>query len=515
MCDYDDVEAVSERLTLGSCFNVLKPFGTETLNILMHKALQHKSRRVLPEGSIIPKKTQGRMDSSSAKNHGSKTDDKESYVLKARSSKKLCRFTWSSQLHEKFLRAVEVLGEFATPSNIRRHMNVENLNLTLEHIASHLQKHRLREQKAKQKKEESKKYASMKKLSDLITSSHKEATPEPIDHLTSTQRQITHEVASATCDKYTGNPWAQGEERSPDEEVLETNVHTAAVSERPSISVWDKYEESLQCFGESRPKRISLTYQPMLLPVKSKAVDGYGGIAYVSPTIAGETGYGAPASVPLESSGPYSMITSLFQQPKDTSNTDAAGNNVNLVGVNLQGCCYTMNQVHTAANLQKDTINQVCPAVAPLGNTMNGAYAAAMVIDGPVDLGINGLLDGTGSSRSTAEKMAWDSFCSWKEAEAFLMNQLEGEELEGIGPDVQLQVDDASKQMLQPMNIDDNAPVAQTNDVPAVQEPATGGALAYDPEFSIDDVQPWSPFSIDDVQPWSPQFAGDDYGMPF
>ncbi|XP_047070506.1 uncharacterized protein LOC124678670 [Lolium rigidum] len=480
MCGYDDVEAVSERMTLGSCFNVLKPFDTETLNILMHKALQHKSRRVLPEGSSIPKKTQGRMDSSSAKNHGSETDDKESSVLKAHRSKKLCRFTWSSQLHEKFVRAVEVLGEFTTRRNIRGHMNVENLNLTLEHIASHLQKHRLREQKTKQKEEESEKHASMKILSDLITSSHKEATPDPIDHLTSTQRKITHEVASAACDKYPGNPWAQVEERSP-EEVLETNVHTAAVSERPSISVWDKYEESLQCFGESPPKRISLTYQPMWLPVKSKAVDGYGGIAYLSRTVAGETGYGAPGSVPLESSGPDSMITSLFQQQKDT-----------------------MNQVHTAVNLQKDIINQVCPAVAPLGNTMNGVHAAAMVADGLVDLGINALLDGTGSSRSTAEKTACDSICSWKEAEGFLMNQLEGEEQEGIGPDVQLQVDDAWKQMLQPMNIDDDAPVAQTNDVPAVQEPATGGTLAYDPEFSIDDVQPWSP-----------QFSGDDYGMPF
>ncbi|KAM0909865.1 hypothetical protein ACQ4PT_014524 [Festuca glaucescens] len=515
MCAYDDVEAVSERMILGSCFNVLKPFGTETINILLHKALQHKSRRVLPEGSSIPKKTQGRMDSSSAKNHGSETEDKESYVFKAHSSKKLCRFTWSSQLHEKFLQAVEVLGEFATPRNIRGHMNVKNLNLTLEHIASHLQKHRLREQKAKQKKVESKKYASMKKLSDLITSSHKEATPEPIDYLTSTQRQITHGVASATWDKYPGNPRAQVEERSPEEEVFKTNVHTTAVSERPAISVWDKYEESLQCFGESPPKRISLTYQPMSLPVKSKAVDGYGGIAYVSPTVAGETGYGAPTSVPLESSGLDSMITSLLQQPKDTSNTEAAGNNVNLVGVNLQGCCYTMNQVHTAVNLQKDTINQVRAAVAPLGNTMNGVHAAAMVADGLVDLGINGLLDGTGSSRSTAEKTPSDSICSWKEAEAFLMNQLEGEEQEGIGPDVLLQVDDAWKEMLQPANIDDDAPVAQTNDLSAVQEPATGGALAYDPEFSIDDVQPWSPFSIDDVQPWSPQFAGDDYGMPF
>jgi DNA-binding NtrC family response regulator len=111
MCGYDDVEAVSERMTLGSCFNVLKPFDTETLNILMHKALQHKSRRVLPEGSSIPKKTQGRKDSSSAKNHRSETEGEEPYVFKAHSSKKLCRFTWTSHLHERFLRAVEVLGE--------------------------------------------------------------------------------------------------------------------------------------------------------------------------------------------------------------------------------------------------------------------------------------------------------------------------------------------------------------------------------------------------------------------
>ncbi|KAM0915291.1 hypothetical protein ACQ4PT_010952 [Festuca glaucescens] len=503
MCAYDDVEAVSERMALGSCFNVLKPFGTETVNILLHKALQHKSRRVLPEGSSIPKKTQGRMDSSCAKNHGSEAEDEEPYVFKAHSSKKLCRFTWSSQLHEKFSRAVEVLGEFSTPRNIRRHMNVKNLNLTLEHIASHLQKHRLREQKAKQKKEESKKYASMKKLSDLITSSHKEATPEPINHMTTTQRQITHGVASGTWDKYPGNPWAQVEERSPEEEVFKTNARTTAVSKCPAMSVWDKYEESLQCFGESPPRRISLTYQPKSLAVKSKAVDGYGGIAYVSPTVAGETGYGAPASVPLESSGSDSVITSLLQQLKDTSHTEAAGNNVNLVGINLQACCYTVNQVHTAVNLQKDTINQVRTAVAPLGNTMNGVHAAAMVADGLVNLGSNDLLDGTGSSRSTAEKMPSDSICSWEEADAFLMSQLEGEEQEGIVPDDLLQVDDAWKQVLQPVNVD-VAPVAQMGDAPAAaaaaaaQEALTGNVLAYDPEFSIGDVQVWSP-----------QFAGD------
>jgi hypothetical protein len=113
MCAYDDVEAISERMTLGSCFNVLKPFGTETVNILLHKAMQQKSRRVLPEGSSILKKTQGRMDSSSTKNHWPETEEaEEPDVFKAHgSSKKLRRFIWSSQLHEKFLQAVEMLGE--------------------------------------------------------------------------------------------------------------------------------------------------------------------------------------------------------------------------------------------------------------------------------------------------------------------------------------------------------------------------------------------------------------------
>ncbi|XP_047086205.1 uncharacterized protein LOC124697701 [Lolium rigidum] len=501
MCAYDDVEAVSERMTLGSCFNVLKPFGTETVNILLHKARQHKSKRVLPEGTSIPKKTQGRMDSSSAKNHRSETEGEEPYVFKAHSSKKLCRFTWTSKLHERFLRAVQVLGEFATPRNIRRYMNVNNLNLTLGNISSHLQKHRLREQKAKQKKEEPKKYAGIKKLSNLITSSHKEATPEPINHLMTTQRQITHGVASATWDKYPGNPWAQVEERSP-EEVFKTCTCRAAVSKRPAMSVWDKYEESLQCSGESPPRRISLTYQPKALSLKSKAVDGYGGIAYVSPIVAGETGYGAPASVPLESSDQDSMITSLLQQLKDTSHTEAAVNNVNLVG--LQACCYTMNQVHTAVNVHKDTINQVRTTVAPLGNTMNGVHAAVMVADGLVNLGSNDLLDGTGSSHSTAEKTPSDSVCSWEETEAFLMSLLEGEEQEGIGPGDLPPVDDAWKQMLQPVNVD-VAPVAQTGDAPAAaQEPSTGNVLAYDSEFSIGDVLVWSP-----------QFAGDLCHVPF
>jgi hypothetical protein len=126
-----------------------------------------------------------------------------------------------------------------------------------------------------------------------------------------------------------------------------------------------------------------------------------------------------------------------------------------------------------------------------------------MVADGVVDLGGKALLDGTGSSRSSAEKTPSDPIFSWEEVEAFFMSQLEGEEQESIEPDDLLQVDDAWNQVLQPANVDD-ALVAQTDGVPAAQEPSAGDALAYDTEFSIDDVQVWSP-----------QFAGDYYGMPF
>jgi hypothetical protein len=84
------------------------------------------------------------------------------------------------------------------------------------------------------------------------------------------------------------------------------------------------------------------------------------------------------------------------------------------------------------------------------------------------------------------------------------MSQLEGEEQEGIGPGDLQPVDDAWKQMLQPVNVD-VAPVAQTGDAPAAaQEPSTGNVLAYDPEFSFGDVLVWSP-----------QFAGDLCHVPF
>ena len=87
MCAYD--EAASARMTLGTCFNVVKPLDTETVNFLKMRALQHRS----------------------IKNHRSETEDEEQDALNVNVySDNLGRFIWSSELHEKFLQAVEVIG---------------------------------------------------------------------------------------------------------------------------------------------------------------------------------------------------------------------------------------------------------------------------------------------------------------------------------------------------------------------------------------------------------------------
>lgn len=464
MCAYGDEEAVSECMALGASFHVLKPLNSGTFNILKQRALEHRSRRAIPEGSSILNKTKRRMDSSSTKKpksmfipessnvHKSESEkDEEPDVWKACGySKKPGWFKWSIELHEKFLEAVEVLGgKSATPKRILQRMNVKDL--TSKQIASHLQKHRHRLLKHKAKQGGQDQWnASMKPVSELIISAYSVATSKSNNQLATTQTPITPIVASAIREKYPIRLWTPMEESSAEAAASKTNTCTSAIYRDDTKSVWDKYEKGLQ-------KRLSLSSKWQLRSAKSKAVSKDKGIANKAPYAAGEKGYGAPASAPLESSGSSSLLTSLLDQVGENSRTKAAGNNGDLENITLHE------------------------------DIMNREYTAATSTDGLLDLGSSALLDDTNKS-CTAEM----------ELSTFWVSQLEGsQEHQDLVPDNLLQVDDAWNNALQSVSL--------TNmDARMAQEAANGDAPAYDPvqQFAEGNAF-WN---------WSPQVGG-DYGM--
>lgn len=493
MCAYD--EAVSACLTLGTCFNVVKPLDTETVNFLRMRALHHRS----------------------IKNHRSETEDEEQDALNANVySDNLGQFIWSSELHEKFLQAVEVLGASATARKIHQYMNAKDLNLTIQHVASHLQKHRLRAQRQRLSHDEEgyQHYASMKELSEMISSAYKAASAKPNNHPATTQTQFTHGVASAFWDKYPGmvwphlegssaasamwynypgKPWGQVGESSAGARVCQTNAHPPPVLIHGTKSIWDRYEESLQYYNES------LSYKREVLPVKSKALDGYGRKIFIN------------------------------LEREQTSRTEAVGKIViNLESDDMQKD--TTDDVHAAVTPQKDTMEKVHAAVTPQKDAMDEVHAAAtphgvnevpaaaMGAGDLMDLGSDGLLDGMDNYHPTAENAQSEPFSDWDwaEVEKFWTNLMEGQgqeqqglalldllQVEGIAPDELLQEDEAWNQALQPANL---ANVVE--DAHMAEEPAAGDAPAYDPanQSGVTDNVFWV---------WSPQFAGDDYGMPF
>ncbi|XP_044423929.1 uncharacterized protein [Triticum aestivum] len=488
MCAYD--EAVSARMTLGTCFNVVKPLDTETINVLRMRALQHRS----------------------IKNHKSETEDEEQDALEANVySDNLGRFTWSSELHEKFLQAVEVLGASVTAGKIHQYMNAKDLNLTRQHVASHLQKHRLRAQRLSQGYQH---YASMKELSEMISSSYKLASAKPNNYLATTQTQFTHGVASSIWDKYPGivwphvegssaasamwykypgKPWGQVGESSARAEVSQINAGPPSVLIHGTKSIWDRYEESLQYYNGSPANKCEV------LPVKSKTLDVYGCNIFIN----------------LERG--------------ETSRTEAAGKIV--IGLESDDMHEgSMDNVHAAVTPQKDTMEKVRAAVTPQKDAMDEVHAAAIphgVKEVPaaamgagdlMDLGSEALLDGMDNYHPSAENAQSEPFSDsdWDELEKFWMNQMEGQGQEqqglvpldlllvdGIAPDELLQEDEAWNQALQPAN-----PANVVNNTPIAEEPATGDALVYDlaNQSGVADNVFWV---------WSPQFAGDDYGMPF
>ncbi|KAI4970956.1 uncharacterized protein LOC123411418 [Hordeum vulgare subsp. vulgare] len=491
MCAYD--EAVSAHMTLGTCFNVIKPLDTKTVNFLRMRALQNRS----------------------IKNHRSETEDEEQYALNLNVySDNLGRFIWSSELHEKFLQAVEVLGASATPRKIHQYMNANDLNLTIQHVASHLQKHRLRAQKLSHDEECYQHYASTEELSEMIAAAYKADSAKPNNHQATTQTQITHGVASAIWDKYPGMVWPHVKGSStasamwysnpgkPRGQVGESSararVSQTAASPPPVLlhgtkSIWDRYEESLQNYNES------LSYKRGVLPIKSKALHGHGRRVFIN------------------------------LEKEETSRTETAGKIVmNLQRDDMQKA--TTDEVHAAITPQEGTMDEVHAAVTLQDDTMDGAHAAvtphevnevpvaAMGAGDLMDLGSGSLLDGMDNYHPIAENAQSEPFSdwAWAEVQKFWTNQMEGQgqeqqglelvdllQVDGISPEELLQEDESWNQALQQAN-----PANVVVDEPMAEEPVAGDAPVYDPvnQSGVADNM----FSV-----WSPQFAGDDYGMPF
>ncbi|XP_066375549.1 two-component response regulator ORR24-like isoform X2 [Miscanthus floridulus] len=114
MCSCDDEEALSKCMNLGACFHVLKPLDRRSFSILWHQALEHKSKKAAPQGPTLNSTRNGMVSSSIEK-------PKEVLILERNDlsdpesngyeePKKWNRITWTIELHEKFLEAIEALG---------------------------------------------------------------------------------------------------------------------------------------------------------------------------------------------------------------------------------------------------------------------------------------------------------------------------------------------------------------------------------------------------------------------
>ncbi|XP_024312272.1 uncharacterized protein LOC104581506 isoform X2 [Brachypodium distachyon] len=424
MCAYGDEEALSKCMTLGACFNVLKPLDPPTFNILVEKAMEHRCRRVKPEGSSILKKTKG-------------VWEPDEY------SKKLGQITWSTQLQEKFLQAVKSLGESATPGRILWHMDVKGV--TSQQIATHLQKYR---QKLKQEQDEHQD-ANMKLVADLITSACSATRTKSNNHRTTTQMKVTPGAAPAIR--------AQVEKSSVKPEVSNTKARS---------SVWDRYSKSLQDRKKSvcdryQPTRFFMPYKQEFLPMPSKPITKYVGIENITPYAAGQMGFGTP-------------VTSLLPQLNGNGYTEAAGNNGNMESFTLQED--NVNEVYTAATCAHDVVDVVSNGL--LDGTGNN-YSTAEKMPSASDPLCGSELETFWRSQLEGQEQQALGPDDLLQVEDVWNHALQSDSLDNATMAQESTIGDALMPMVQESAVGD-APVLQESTVGVVQESALGDALADD-----------------------------------
>ncbi|XP_010549603.2 PREDICTED: putative two-component response regulator ARR19, partial [Tarenaya hassleriana] len=130
-------EAVMKAMMYGACQYLVKPVNKETIAVLwQHIARKTRTRPVRPltdqtAGSVRDKIT-------------TRAGEEENKGEETAASKKN-RMTWTDDLHQKFLQAVNVIGiEKAVPKTILKCMQEMKVQgLSRNNVASHLQKYRL------------------------------------------------------------------------------------------------------------------------------------------------------------------------------------------------------------------------------------------------------------------------------------------------------------------------------------------------------------------------------------
>ncbi|KAE8774227.1 Two-component response regulator ARR12 [Hordeum vulgare] len=144
-----DKKVVLKAINHGACDYLVKPVCTNDLkNIWQHvesrrrsQAISHMSRDNADNQRIHPGNLGSCKDSKNKRNDEYDSNkDKES--THSSTTQKKPRVAWTTELHNKFLEAINQIGlEEASPNKILELMNVDYL--TRNNIASHLQKHRL------------------------------------------------------------------------------------------------------------------------------------------------------------------------------------------------------------------------------------------------------------------------------------------------------------------------------------------------------------------------------------
>ncbi|CAD6264058.1 unnamed protein product [Miscanthus lutarioriparius] len=189
---------MKRSVELGACFLIKKPLDANTINNLWQH-LDLKFQRTNKIKDLFPG-IEGKMGNA----FGEGTKQKATHLM------------WTPFLQRKFLQAVELLGEAATPKKIQLLMNVNSIGR--KQISAHLQKHR-------------KKIEKELRNSNANKSSHGTLNSQPL------------RICGIGHNTFQYNPDIQPEDRS--DEVVSLD-HTEIIEETQSNMLYEAMRRALQ-----------------------------------------------------------------------------------------------------------------------------------------------------------------------------------------------------------------------------------------------------------------------------